>query len=546
MKTITEIYCPGCGAPARFDIKEQIYLCSYCKGKVGIREALRGKQGFREIRVVKMKEALAKFRLYVSSCGSCGANVVFEQGEVISNCAFCGKSMVRISYLDIDDLPENIIPFSLTEQEAAGRLMEWCEKNRFKPEAKKLRQLIPELKGFYLPYDLVRGPVHMNVWRLDGNKKYECEGFINDEFVNRSKQLDNLLLDSMEPFDTDKMVDFDFAYVGGHRVKVSDITDEELKVRISGEAREAYIPWVRKKLETNAVEISADAGDAVRYPVLLPVYYIRNGDLMAAVNGQTGKVSVRAEKESHYYFLPWWFKAIIATLAFCEIMLGIFLLFKMEPMGALFLTGILGFFFIVVNLCLYSDTAKNKFSVESGRRYFTSGDQTFRRERGGLVRNEKILKRKISQPSFFSKLGDKRIPVEMYFTTPLRILIMGLLSISVTFLPVIFALLINGFNFSRLDLGGSAVWFCIVVPVMPVLLLKFGIVELHDNPWIYYRLPDGRKKRYRNNGKKIKIKIDRELLINILMVLFVPPVSLGVWFGIISFCVMVYLTAGFG
>ena len=47
---------------------------------------------------------------------------------------------------------------------------------------------------------------------------------------------------------------------------------------------------------------------------LLPVYYIAEGETMAAVNGQTGKVSVRAEKASHYYFLPWWFKAILATL----------------------------------------------------------------------------------------------------------------------------------------------------------------------------------------------------------------------------------------
>lgn len=35
---------------------------------------------------------------------------------------------------------------------------------------------------------------------------------------------------------------------------------------------------------------------------------------MAAVNGRTGKVSVRAIKDSYYYILPWWVKAILATI----------------------------------------------------------------------------------------------------------------------------------------------------------------------------------------------------------------------------------------
>ena len=544
MAKITDIHCPQCGAPANFDIVKQTYLCGYCGGKVGIGEALREKQGFRELCKDKLKNDVKKFSLFSASCEGCGATVVFEEDEALTTCAFCGRNMVRKEYLDTDGLPESVIPFAITQAEAKDLLKDWCDKNKGKREAKKLKKLIPQLKGFYLPYELVRGPVHMSVSRMDSKRTYDCEGFLNDEFVNQSKQLDNLLLDGMEPFDIEKMEEFDFAYVSGHRVKVSDISDDALASRISAEASSAYTPSVRKTLETSAVEISADAREAVRYPVLLPVYYICEGEIMAAVNGQTGKVSVRAEKESKYHFLPWWLKGILATLIISAAACGGMRLFGMELQLALFTTALLGFYFFIVIMCVYSDSAKNKFTVEHGREIFTSGEQTFRRERGGLVQNESILKRKAAEPVYFREINGRKTPVELRFTTTWRVIRMILLSIVVLFLPVILALLINGFNFSMLHLGGSAVWFCIFVPLVPIFILKFGIVELHDNPWIYYRAENGSKRRLKPERKKIKI--DGELIKNVLMIVFVPPISLAVWFGIISFCVMVYLTAGYG
>ncbi len=543
---IADIHCRQCGAPARFDIVRQTYLCGHCGGKTGIGEAIAQKQSFRRMQSERLKRSVSRFRLFTATCEGCGAEVVFEKDEALANCAFCGRSLVRKEYLNTEGLPESVIPFAVTREEAAECLLRWCRENGAKPEARKLKSLVPELKGFYLPYEMIRGPVHMDASRMDGNSVYHCEGFLDGAFVNRSGQLDNLLLDGMEPFDTDGMEPFDLAYIAGHRVRISDIGDEALRERIAREAEAVYTPAVGKTLETKAVNIRADAGDAVRLPVLLPVYYIAEGKLMAAVNGQTGKVSVRAEKESHYYFLPWWLKAIAATVAFSGVLFAAFRLFGMELPAALYITGLTAFFFLTVTLCLFSDTVKNRFSVEKGRAVYTSGEKTFRRERGGLVRNERLLERQAFKPVFFSRVDGTITPVELRFTTPVRILKMIGLCAAVLFLPVILALFFNGFQVSRINLGGSAVWFCIFVPVVPIYLLKFGMVELHDNPWVYCRDAKGRKKRVRNSGKKKSPKDIRELLKNILLVLFVPPISLAVWFGILCFGVMVYLTAGFG
>ncbi|MDO4807782.1 MAG: zinc ribbon domain-containing protein, partial [Coriobacteriales bacterium] len=465
MKQIADIHCPQCGAPASFDIVEQRYLCDYCGGKVGIAEAQRQKQGYRTVQAGKIQSSMAQYKLYSASCTGCAATVVFEENEALASCAFCGRNLVRKEYLRSKNMPESVIPFSLTAEEAADRMRDWCDQNKSKPEAKHLLPLIGELKGFYLPYELVRGPVHMRVGRMDGTRSYDCEGFLDGEFVNRSKQLDNLLLDGMEPFNKDGMVEFDFAYVAGQRVKVPDVDEKTLVGRAEEEAAASYTPAVRRTLETRAVEIDANLDSAIRLPVLLPVYYLCKGDLMAAVNGQTGKVSVRAEKDSHYYFLPWWLKAIVSTVVLCGGLFAALRLFGMELGTSLILTGAMALVFIIITLCLFSDTTRNSFAVESGREIYTSGGKSFRRERGKLVLSDELLERKAAEPVFMASVDGQQRPVQMRFTTPTRVLRMVALSLGMLFLPVILALLINGFDFSRLELGGSAVWFCIFVPV---------------------------------------------------------------------------------
>ncbi|MDO5138527.1 MAG: hypothetical protein Q4D71_08750, partial [Oscillospiraceae bacterium] len=531
---------PSCGAPAKFDIIRQEYVCGYCGGQVGIKDALQEKQGFRQIHKDKMNDSLKSYRLMQANCSGCGATLVFEENEALSSCAFCGRALVRSEYLSAKNMPECIIPFRITESEAKDLLTKWCDENRGKAESEKLKSLIPELKGFYLPYELVRGPVSMTVSRMDRGSEYDCEGFINDEFVNRSKQLDNLLLDGMEPFDLDDITEFDFAYVAGQRVKIADITDKDLELRVREETAQTYKPSLSKTMESKALDVFADVGSAFRLPTLLPVYYISKGDVMAAVNGQTGKVSVRAVKDSHYYFLPWWFKAILATLAFSLALFLSLCAFGAGTGASLYITGLTAIVFIIVTLCYYSDTAHNAFSVVSGRKIFTSGEKTFTRDHGNLVLSDEILKRKVVEPVFFKKLKDEWYPVVLKFTTPGRVLKIAMYCLIALFLPVILALLINGFDFQRLELGGSAVWFCIAVPTVPIYLLKFGIEELYDRPLVYTIGEDGKKKRYLELPK---IRITKGAIRELLRIMFIPPASLAFWFGVICFFTMVYLTA---
>ncbi|MCR5345058.1 MAG: hypothetical protein K6E46_03245 [Lachnospiraceae bacterium] len=555
-KLITDIQCPSCGAPARFDIYNQRYECEYCGGKVGIKEAIEQKQGFRKIHIKKIHESVKDYKLYKTVCTGCGAELVFDENEAVSNCAFCGRSLVRREYVHNKELPEYIVPFKITLDEAKAQLRNWCEKNKHKREAKHLLPLIDELQGFYLPYELVRGPVHMKISRMANGSVYSCEGFINDEFVNRSKQLDNLLLDGMEPFDFEEMAEFDFAYVAGQRVKTPDVDDERFEYRVREEASNSYEPKVRKILETKAVYVNSDVEEAVRMPVLLPVYYINKenkekmyrgktypGDnFMAAVNGQTGKVSVRAEEDTKYYFLPWWLKGILATIISTGVLAGGMYLFGAETELITVASGCFGLIAFIVLMCLYSDTEHNSFSVEEGRKIFTSGTQTLKRVKGKLVWDDKVIERKVMDPIFFQQINGERKQVSIRFTSVTRVVRTIVISLVGLFFPVICALFINGFNFGKIWLGGSAVWFCLAVPLLPVFLIKFGINELYDKPWIYIIDEKGRKKRHKEKMPKAE---KREIWEFVKEFLFTRPLCFFSWFMVLVFIVMVYLTAGY-
>ena len=537
---ITDIRCLSCGAPAQFDIIHQKYVCGHCGGTVSIDEAQKQKQGFRKIRQDALRESVQHFHLLQASCRNCGAELVFEENEALTVCPFCHTSMVRRDYLYSDLMPESVIPFALTAEEAEQRLAEWCSANKGKKEAATARRHLKQLKGFYLPYELVQGPVYMKTGRMDSFSSYQCEGCVREAFISRSSQTDNLLLDGMEPFDTDALTEFDFGYIAGQRVKTADLEEKVLIERIQKETAETYAPKLAETLETRAIETSVSVSSMIRFPVLLPVYYLYEDGLMAAVNGQTGKVSVRAMEDSHYYFLPWWFKAVIAAVLICGAVCGGLMLFGMETYTALMITGMLAIVMLIITLCYYSDTVHNAFRVISGRKIYTSGAQSFKRENGELVLRDSLLERQVDDPVFYADVQGKSIPAVLKFTTPYRIVRMIVLALCVIFLPVLIAWVLRGFDFRQLEPGGSAVWFCVAVPVVPVYLLKYGIAELHDRPWIYPVTEQGVSHKRADTEKT---KITWAGIKEVLRFLFIPPEALILWFGILCFCMCVYLTA---
>ncbi|MCR4791287.1 MAG: hypothetical protein K5871_00910 [Lachnospiraceae bacterium] len=534
-----DIHCPTCGAPAYFDIKKQIYNCSYCGGTVGIDQAKSDHKGFREIQKRKLNKDVRNFELQKAECTGCGAKLVFDKGDAVANCAFCGRSLVRKAFVNADNIPELIIPFSITESEARVVLKDWCDKNKKKPEARKISMKLDDLNGCYLSYELVKGPVKCDVSRIDGGSIYECGGFVDEVLINCSAKLDNRLLDGMEPYEPDGLKEFDFSYVAGHQVKIGDISNDELIRRIDNEVGEDYKPVIQRTLETKAVSVNAHAYDVVRMPVLLPVYYLAFDECLAAVNGQTGRVSVRAEKDSKYIILPWWLKAILSAAIGTVSIALIMLLLGAETDLIYVASGCLLLILLIIFFAAYSQQKEDRCGLVTYRKIYASKGGRYIREGDRLVQTKEEHKKPVIPPVFFMDIEGKREPVMLKFTAPLRVARALMLTFGIVFLPVIFALLINGFDFSQINLGGSAVWFCLAVPLAPVFLIKYGRMDIYDNPWIYLIGENDGKKRYRPKKDSEEKRYFKLFIIDIIK----PPLLWVTLIMMLLFCTMVYLTA---
>lgn len=480
------IYCSSCGAPAEFDIGRHIYGCRYCGAELGLQEPLKEKQGFRRLHRKNLKNARKQYKLCTCSCSGCGAAVVFPENEALTHCAFCGRNIARREYPQSESFPELIIPFKITPEEAKAKLLEWCQNNPLKKEARLLRRHADQLKGFYLPYELVKGPTECKVSRED-SRSFSCRGYMEGIFINTSSQLDNYLLNGMEPYDLKGIREFDFSYLAGQCVKICDLDGAKTEQRVKDEIASDYEPILARVMETKAVKINPNVDNMLRMSVVLPAYYIRAENALAAVNGQTGKVAVREIKER--FLPPWWIKPIAATAAVSLLCGAVTYIFSADLTAAKLVAGCMALFLLIVLFTAYDDKYGGSERHRLRRRILTS-DNT---------------REAIAPPEFYEELDGAVQPVVIRFTTFARVLKMLAIAFGTVFLPIIIAFVLNGFSLDGLQLSGAAVWLCITVPVAPVYLLKFGRLDLYEHPLIYVKKPDGRLQLYRSRKDYRKI-----------------------------------------
>ena len=532
---LLDIHCSTCGAPAAYDIVKHTYMCAYCGSVTGIDEALQQKKGFRELRRQELKKAAGDFSAVSCTCSGCGAEIVFPENEVLQSCSFCGRALVRGEYLKTPEFPELIVPFRLTPSEARERFESWCDRNAGKREAKHLRACLGEMQGYYLPFELIRGPVDCAVSREGAARTYECGGFLTSVFVNTSEQLDNLTLNGMEPFDLRELCEFDFGYLAQQKAKVDEIGTKALDARVKAEVASSYREEVQKTLETKNLEISPHSENLMRMPVLLPVYYVSAGDVCAAVNGQTGKVAVRSETRRKT--MPWWIRPIVATLAVFVVAWAIasWLLGNWE--GGLVMAGAITLVMGLVFYTGYSNAYEGEPRQVLDPEIFTS-DEVFERASDGSLRASSTpIAEEPVEPVFFEAVDGVKTPVTIRFSTPWRMFKMILLGLVVIGLPTLVAFVLNGFSYHGLQLGGSAVWLCIFVPVVPAYFVKIGRIDIYENPYVYVVDERGRK-------RKIKTKSRTTTVLDVLKVLFTPPLLVAGLALVLFFVMGVYLTLG--
>ena len=485
------VTCEGCGAPLGFDILRQTYRCPHCGRNAEAREIDAQQIRWRTLRTEETVPRTAGTAAY--ACSACGATVLFGEGEASGTCAFCGSRLIRKDLTSKMQIPDLIIPFFLTEDEAKERLRAWAEKHPLKPEAHAVKATLGSLRGSYLPYRLARGPVQGVVRRDATGREYECRGYIEVTAVAVTGKLDNAVLNAAEPFDWSKTREFRPEYVAGHSALLADLGGAEAEKRIREETEEAFLPEVERVMQTTGVRVDVRTEELSSLSALLPFYYLKEVDLLAVVNGQTGRVAVSGSRKRVSF--PWVIEPLLYTIIL-TFLLGLWSGFNLEMM--VYGGAVIAIIAFAVMEQGRTSLVRNILLRSRSARAHREGDALTVEEGRNVLRNPFD-----NTPVFVEKdRNGKAVPVRIRFYPFRRVIAIIWSAFSTLFLPALIAGAIRllelcedgGRFFDGFDLIGGAAWYTLAAFLVFLYLLKGVRRDVYDRPYIYEILPDGRKK----------------------------------------------------
>ena len=325
MAVLQEFKCPCCDGAIEFNSNIQKMKCPYCDSEFEV-DTLRE---YDEI----LKEQHEDYMEWDSSaggewqsgetdglrtycCNSCAGEIVADETTGATECPFCGNPVVMTGHFSGSLKPDLVIPFKLDKKAAMEALRKHYSKKPLLPKVFKDENRVNEIKGIYVPFWLfdtdANGFVRYNATRVrhwaDSSYNYTETshyrviragkiGFENVP-VDGSSKMDDVLMESIEPFDISEGVDFNTAYLSGFFADKYDVDAESsinrANERIRHSTEDAFASTVIGY--TSVIPTSTNIGlnnGRARY-ALYPVWVLNtrwnDKNYTFAMNGQTGKL----------------------------------------------------------------------------------------------------------------------------------------------------------------------------------------------------------------------------------------------------------------
>lgn len=483
IKSPLRIMCKNCGHPVTFDIRLQTYCCPMCGETSGIDTTRQESIRLHEINKEDLCSKTA--RAQVSACSGCGAKIFFPQGEALRNCDFCGGRLVRT---DIDKLgfaPDLVISFVLTKEDARKRLCQWATDNPQTAEARMINNSSNDIQGYYMPYEIVRGPMEVKVNRAGISRTYQCRGFVENTAVNCVREMNSSLLDAAGPFELDAAVPFEYGYIAGHRTLISDLSDNDIDRRVRRQAAKTYQPAVQKTLQDSDIRIKVTSDKLLSASAMLPVYVLKKGRLSAAVNGQTGRIAVSLKDKKKKPF-PFWAVEVSVYTAAATLIFSSLISFEWRFIAMFaFFFGSLFFVAMGQNRApIAAQIIKNSERLQA------------QRSNGRLLISRKQSAPLDYPPVFYENIDGREVAVAYKFLPIQRILSLVMQGLVLIFAPVIASVFIsvvtalsNGGSVMKelagLHLSGGCIWFIFTVTAALLLVMESARFRAYDHPYIY-------------------------------------------------------------
>lgn len=326
LTNVIEYQCPCCGAGLRFGGDIQQLRCEYCENEfdIDVVRAFNESQRSADTTDVLWERPSAdewaqeeQNQLNCFICPSCGAEIVSDANTAATFCPYCDNPTIMPGRLSGRLKPDAVIPFRTTKEDAKAAFLSLCKGKPLLPKSFTQDHQLEKLTGMYVPFWLYdcKGDMtgsykatRVHHW-MDSKYTYtRTEHFLLNRAASAqftgipmdgSSKMDDVFMESIEPFDLGQLMDFDTAFLSGYFADKYDVEAEAGKERVRQRVENSMNDQIQSSLIGYATvlpvsrQLQIDHSKA-RY-VLMPVWMLntrfRDKMYTFAMNGQTGKMT---------------------------------------------------------------------------------------------------------------------------------------------------------------------------------------------------------------------------------------------------------------
>jgi len=324
MAEVLAYKCPNCGAPINFDSKSQMMNCSSCGTQMETAawqayDAALKQAEEPQAEVVWKDEDVTLWKdasISALVCRSCGGEIVVEKTTVATECPYCGNAAVASKQVSDMLRPDFIIPFKLDKNAAMAALKKFYGGKPLLPKYFKDEKRIEKIIGMYVPFWLydcdtsnnaVYNTTKTSSWTVGKTHYTKTDYYMVKRAGNMRfekipadglEKMDDIVMESIEPFDYKDLTDFSMAYLSGYLADKYDVKAETNQPIIDKRVRKSVETALRATVQgyssVNTKVLNVRMRNGQVHYALFPVWILntRWGDEIYtfAMNGQTGKL----------------------------------------------------------------------------------------------------------------------------------------------------------------------------------------------------------------------------------------------------------------
>ena len=305
--------CPSCGAKIVFSPEIGKWKCDNCKGEFDLETLQKHNNASSEANNAKVeKDVDTNYVEY--HCKNCGAKIIADEQTAATFCVYCGNTAILKSKLSGKFAPSKLIPFMKGRGDAINAFKGLSKGRPLMPKFFNDVKNIEKIRGVYIPFWLYSfassGDVEANCERIttwvSGDYSYtktdtykvarKATMKYNRVPVDGSTRFDDDIMNTIEPFDYSKLIDYNHAYLSGFLAEKYDVEDETAQKDAISRTAKTTKDTIMGSINYTTKRVKSEnyTNDITKTEyVLLPVWMVnvKYGDKMYtfAMNAQSGE-----------------------------------------------------------------------------------------------------------------------------------------------------------------------------------------------------------------------------------------------------------------